>query len=185
MAQGSDHLCEFVILPHKNTLSCSLLLLCSFLKSWIICLLWRFVSVTWPIMTLKNMWKKPTTRTGQQRNSYSAFQHQKVESCKILAFFPSQACKNIFWEAGKTASPAEAVHKISLQSHFKNHALETIFIDYLSLVISFMVKLKDARMEMSGNHTNASMGEQNWWSELVNCQLLQLQSSTVLKKCKY
>lgn len=159
MAPGWDHLCEFVILPHKSTLSCSLLLLRSFLRSWIICLLWRFVSVTWPIMTLKNMWKKPTTRTGQQRNSYSAFQHQKMESCKILAFFPSQACKNIFWEAGKTASPLEAVHNISLQSYFKNHdnfknqRQFSLIIFHSSYIFGKTEGCQD------GNHTNASMGE--------------------------
>lgn len=66
---------------------------------------------------------------GPQKNSYSAFQHQRTESCKIFALFSSQACKNIFWEVGKSASAGEAAHKTSLQTCFKNHVLETASID--------------------------------------------------------
>lgn len=52
-----------------------------------------------------------------------------MESCKILAFSPSQTSKNTFWEVGKPAATAEAMHKTSLQSYFNYHALEAILID--------------------------------------------------------
>lgn len=60
--------------------------------------------------------KNQPLEIGPQKNSYSAFQHQKTESCKIFALFSSQACKNIFWEVGKPPSAGEAVHKTRLKS---------------------------------------------------------------------
>lgn len=85
------------------------------------------------IMALKNMWrKKQPLEMEPQKNSYSAFQHQKMESCKILSIFSSQACKNTFWEVRKPASAGEVVHKISLQIYFKNHVLETVSIESIS-----------------------------------------------------
>lgn len=83
-------------------------------------------------MALKNMWKKTLPlEMGPQKNYYSAFQYQKMESCKIFALFPSQACKNIFWEVGKPAFAGKAMHKTSLQTYFKNPVLETVSIDSL------------------------------------------------------
>lgn len=43
-----------------------------------------------------------------------------------------------------------------------------------------MIELKDARREISRNNTKVSMREQSLWSELVNCQLFQLENSTAL-----
>lgn len=43
-----------------------------------------------------------------------------------------------------------------------------------------MVELKDARVEISRNNTKVPMREQSSWSELVNCQLFQLEISTAL-----
>lgn len=43
-----------------------------------------------------------------------------------------------------------------------------------------MVELKDAPGEISRNNIKVSVGVQRLWSELVNCQLFQLESSTAL-----
>lgn len=81
-------------------------------------------------MALKNMWgKKTTTRNGTTEEFLFCIPTSENVILQNICTFPSQACKNIFWEVGKLASAGEAVHKTSLQTYSKNHVLETISID--------------------------------------------------------
>lgn len=71
------------------------------------------------------------------------------------------------------------------QDHSSNLFQEPCFRNsfhwvYLSLSTSLMVELKDAPGEISRNNIKVSVGVQRLWSELVNCQLFQLESSTAL-----